>query len=55
MLSDRVLKILRCPKCRGELTYDPSKEQLTCVKCSRKYEVRNGITIMLETNEPTPP
>ncbi|HUL42829.1 MAG TPA: Trm112 family protein [Bacteroidota bacterium] len=52
MLSDRLLKILRCPKCHGELKYDAPREQLTCVKCRRTYEVKNGIPIMLENNEP---
>jgi len=55
MLSDRILKILRCPKCHGELTYDRSKGELNCVKCSRKYEVKNGIPIMLENDEPARP
>jgi uncharacterized protein YbaR (Trm112 family) len=48
MLDDRLLEILACPKCKGELEYrtDPA-EELRCNACRLIYEVRNDIPIML--------
>ena len=48
MLDERLLEILACPKCKGELEYrkDPD-EVLVCHSCSLVYEVRDDIPIML--------
>ncbi len=48
MLDEKLLEILACPKCKGELEYrtDP-EEVLICNSCSLVYEVRDDIPIML--------
>ncbi len=47
-LDERLLAILACPKCKGDLKYTQKpKETLTCKKCRLKYKVENGIPNML--------
>ena len=43
----RLLKILACPICRGDIKYNESKQELKCNKCSKKYKVKDGIPVML--------
>lgn len=47
MVDPRLLEILVCPKCRGELTYADQPPSLTCDRCRLRYEVRDGIPILL--------
>lgn len=47
MLDQRLLEILVCPKCKGELEYREAAGELVCHACRLRYEVRNGIPIML--------
>lgn len=47
MLDQRLLDILVCPKCRGELEYRAEQSELVCAACRLRYEVRDGIPIML--------
>lgn len=47
MLSEELLKILACPKCKGDLEYDKQKEKLTCHVCRLRYSVKDDIPIML--------
>lgn len=47
MLDERLLEILVCPKCKGELKYRTTPEELVCPACALRYEVRDGIPIML--------
>jgi uncharacterized protein len=49
----QLLDILVCPKCRGDLEYRESESALTCHECRLRYEVRDGIPIML-IEEATP-
>jgi uncharacterized protein len=57
MLDERLLEILVCPRCKGELEHRLAPEELVCHVCRLRYEVRDGIPIMLidEANplEPT--
>ena len=48
-LDDRLLEILACPKCKGELEYrvGEGEEALLCHACRLRYEVDEGIPIML--------
>lgn len=48
-LDSKLLEILACPKCKGDLTYknDPGEESLTCNKCRLKYKVEDDIPNML--------
>ncbi|MBD3388393.1 MAG: Trm112 family protein [Candidatus Altiarchaeales archaeon] len=48
-LDKKLLDILACPKCKGDLEYKDSEkeESLTCHKCKLKYKVEDNIPIML--------
>ena len=47
MLKKELLDILACPQCKGELQYDPDKQQLTCPACRLRYRIDDDIPIML--------
>jgi hypothetical protein len=47
MLDPQLLEILVCPKCRGELVYREAPPTLACERCRLRYEVRDGIPILL--------
>ncbi len=47
MLDQKLLEILACPKCKGELEYDSEKNILTCQVCRLNYKVENDIPNML--------
>lgn len=55
MLSKDLLEILCCPKCHGDLLYEPEKNTLTCTKCGKIYQIKNDIPIMLVDDEPEQP
>lgn len=48
-LDEKLLEILACPQCKGELEYkdEGAEEALLCHECNLKYEVDDGIPIML--------
>ena len=45
--DQRLLEILACPKCKGDLELTPDKDGLICQACEVKYPIRDGIPIML--------
>ncbi|MBD3370240.1 Trm112 family protein [Candidatus Fermentibacteria bacterium] len=48
MLDDKLLEILACPKCKGELEYRTEpREELICHSCCLAYAVEDDIPIML--------
>jgi uncharacterized protein YbaR (Trm112 family) len=47
MLDERLLEILVCPKCKGELEHTTDPEELVCHACRLRYEVRDDIPVML--------
>jgi uncharacterized protein len=47
MLDQRLLEILVCPQCKGELEYRTEANELVCHACRLRYEVRDDIPIML--------
>ena len=48
MLDEKLLEILACPKCKGDLEYRTEPEEiLICHSCNLVYEVRDDIPIML--------
>lgn len=47
MLKPELLDILACPKCKGELKYDPDKAVLDCPACRLRYRIEDDIPIML--------
>jgi uncharacterized protein YbaR (Trm112 family) len=52
-LSQELLEILVCPRCKGELEYREREECLVCHACALRYPVRDDIPIML-IDEATP-
>jgi uncharacterized protein len=42
-----LLELLVCPRCRGELRHEQSPEALVCDRDRLRYEVRDGIPILL--------
>ncbi len=52
-LSEELLEILACPKCKGELKYDRDKNILICEACRVFYKIEEDIPILLvEEAEP---
>ena len=47
MLDSRLLEILACPKCNGDLEYDQKNAKLICHACRLKYDIKDDIPIML--------
>ena len=45
--DDRLLEILVCPKCKGELEHRSESAELVCHACRLRYPIRDGIPIML--------
>jgi hypothetical protein len=45
MLDPKLLEILACPKCKGDLEY--TGETLVCHACALVYAIRDDIPIML--------
>jgi uncharacterized protein YbaR (Trm112 family) len=46
-ISEELLEILACPKCKGEIHLNETKNGLICDHCILLYEIRDGIPIML--------
>ena len=47
MISEELLEILACPKCKGPVRITEKKDGLVCGACSLLYEIRDDIPIML--------
>lgn len=47
LINEELLRILACPKCKGDLEVDADRSRLVCRKCFLAYPVRDGIPIML--------
>jgi uncharacterized protein YbaR (Trm112 family) len=48
-----LLDVLVCPRCKGALTHEAEPEALVCERCGLRYEVREGVPILL-VDEATP-
>ncbi|MCD4719966.1 MAG: Trm112 family protein [Desulfobacula sp.] len=46
-VSQELLEILVCPKCKGEIHLNDKKDGLVCEACALLYEIKEGIPIML--------
>lgn len=46
-IDPRLLAILVCPKCRSELEYRESEQELRCSACRLVYRIEDDIPIML--------
>ena len=47
MIDPKLLQILVCPKCKGELRYETDPPSLVCERCRLRYAVREDIPILL--------
>ncbi|MCC6319589.1 MAG: Trm112 family protein [Gemmatimonadaceae bacterium] len=52
-MSDLLLEILACPRCKAKLEYREAESELRCGACRLAYPVRDGLPIML-TDEARP-
>jgi len=46
-ISEELLKILACPKCKNPVKLNETEDGLICEHCKLLYEIRDGIPIML--------
>lgn len=47
MIDTKLLEILACPACRGDVEYNTKDEKIVCTECGRRYPVKDGIPVML--------
>lgn len=47
LIAPRLLAIMQCPACGGELRERQEPPALVCVTCHRAYRVDNGIPNMI--------
>ena len=46
-ISQDLLDILACPKCKGDIYLNDSEDGLICDTCKLMYDIRDNIPIML--------
>ncbi|MDY6820078.1 MAG: Trm112 family protein [Deferribacterota bacterium] len=46
-ISNDLLEILVCPKCKGKIRLSKNKDYVVCEKCKLLYEIKEDIPIML--------
>jgi len=47
MIQQELLDILACPKCKGPVQLNETRDGLICATCALLYEIRDDIPIML--------
>ncbi len=46
-VDSELLKILACPKCKGEVTLNERGDGIVCAACRLEYPVTDDIPVML--------
>lgn len=46
-LDQKLLDILACPQCKGNLDITEKKDGLICSNCQLLYPIKDGIPVML--------
>ncbi len=46
-ISKELLEILACPKCKGDIRLDESRNGLICDNCKLLYHIKDDIPVML--------
>ena len=46
-ISEELLEILACPKCKGNIHLNDTQDGLICNHCKLLYEIKDDIPIML--------
>ena len=52
-INQEMLKLLLCPKCKGNVVLNAAGTRIVCGHCKLCYEIKDGIPIML-TDEAQP-
>lgn len=52
-MDKKLLSILACPCCKGELLYKKEQSELLCKADGLAFPVRDGIPVMLESEART--
>lgn len=52
-MDKKLLSILACPLCKGELKYDAEASELICKADGLAFPVRDNIPVMLDTEART--
>ncbi|MCF7821045.1 MAG: Trm112 family protein [Mariprofundaceae bacterium] len=47
MIDKALMEILACPKCKGDIRYNETKDGLVCDACQLEYPIRDDIPVML--------
>ncbi len=47
MIDKKLLEILACPKCKGDVELVEEISGLVCRNCKLLYEIKDGIPVML--------
>lgn len=55
MLDERLLRILVCPACHGDVDHRERRQVIVCRGCARRYPVRDRIPVMLIEEATFPP
>ena len=46
-LDERLLEILVCPQCHGDVEHKERRKVIVCTGCGLQFPVRDGIPVML--------
>lgn len=46
-IQQELLDILACPKCKGDIRLNNSKNSLICDTCKLQYQIKDDIPVML--------
>ncbi len=46
-ISEELLRILACPKCRGEVVLTAAEDGLVCHACKLLYPIEDDIPVMI--------
>ena len=46
-LSEKLLAIIVCPKCKGVLELTPEGDGLDCEACKLRYPIENDVPVLL--------
>ena len=49
MLDQKLLSILACPVCKGDLQYDQVAKELICLPDALAFPVRDDVPVMLSS------
>ena len=53
MIDNKLLSILACPVCKGELDYQKERDELWCRADAMAFPVKDDIPVMLENQART--